>query len=92
MKANYNMDEAPKDRNILIQTVLKAYHNSEWDSSLPPRYRRPSGWYDNGSQWIEARWREAHGGRPAQFVEWCGNPNTSSTGSLFPVAWAELPE
>lgn len=77
MKANTDMDAAPKDRNILIKTIVMHYIGH--------------GWRPDGFQWVEARWVEASGGRPARFAEWCGNPRTQSTDSLRPVAWAELP-
>jgi hypothetical protein len=73
-----DMTTAPKDRRILILTETKGYFER-------------GGWSTTGTQWIEAWWQEARQGRPAEFVEWCGNPRTQTTGSLFPLAWAEVP-
>jgi len=78
MQINTDMSTAPHDRRILVKTVVKHYMNGDW---VP-----------DGDQWVEAIWREAEGGSPAQFCEWCGNERTRSTGTLYPIAWTETPD
>lgn len=92
MRYSMNMDDAPKDRNILIKEETVGYHNSEFYRKTPRHRQRPSGWYPTGYRWVEGRWVEAGGGQPARFVEWCGNARTQTTGSLSSVAWASLPD
>lgn len=84
MMANYDFDQAPKDRRILIKTPRSGY-----DMKLGKHVRK-------GTAWVEAWWGYRFGneqmGVSKSWVVWCGDEKTQTTDTLEPICWAELPE
>ncbi len=72
------MDNAPKDRRILIKTVTFG-----WNTDICQNVA-------TGDKWVEARWGKDLSGNE-KWLEWCGDDRTHTTDSLTPITWAPLP-
>lgn len=73
-----SMDTAPQDRPILILTDVHYYD-------------RKRGWHVAGQRWVQCKWiTDTKDGLPDRYNTGIGN--SRSTETIYPHAWAELPE
>lgn len=73
------MNTAPRDgTRVLIKTKTMGWSADKGRNVV------------TGDKWVEARWAKDLSGQE-RWVEWCGNPETHTTGDIVPLGWAPLP-
>jgi len=74
-----NIEDAPKDRRILILCKIT-------------EYKPMKDWVEVGQRWVDCFWHPGDGLWDPCWMRWCGSEKTFSTENIMPLAWTELPE